>query len=130
MQNGYTVGLKRRFWPGSSKVKVTRHSWENFRFILDLADGSQELVPGFSCRGLKVYPDFWAYMAFLKSQDRPAREPAPLEIKKEFSGVTNQDVPRETQTVVAEEARPYVSPEVMQRATLRVRGILSESMDA
>lgn len=70
----YTVGIKRRFWPGYRLVQVTGHSWENFRFILNLTDGSQIVIPGFQAGGIKVYPDFKSHIAVLEDARRKADE--------------------------------------------------------
>ena len=59
----YTVGIKRRFWFGYRKIKVNAHDWQNWRFILNLEDGSQEHIPGFHLDSLKVYADFWNHLA-------------------------------------------------------------------
>lgn len=56
----YTIGIKK--WWGFEKYDVTRHSWENFRFIFDLADGSQLIVPGFKASGVKVFKNFWDHV--------------------------------------------------------------------
>lgn len=122
----YTIGLKRRWLPGYRRYSVTKHDWQNFRFILNLADGSQEHIPGFSVSALKVYPDFWAHLAQLERPrvDAPVRagatrEPAPVSVP-----VPEQDPPQEP-----EQTPPYREPptalelEVHRRAAERVRDI-------
>lgn len=67
----YTIGIKRRWIPGYRKVQVTGHDWQNWRFILNLSDGSQEHVPGFSLMTLKVYPDFWTHLQIERAKAPP-----------------------------------------------------------
>ncbi len=73
----YTVGVKRNFWFGHRKVTVNGHDWQNGRFILNLTDGSQEHIPGFSTPGVKVYADFWTHLAQIE-RSRPAPPPMPV----------------------------------------------------
>ncbi len=69
----YTVGVKRRFGLGYRRFSVTGHDWQNGRFILNLVDGCQEHIPGFSAPALKVYADFWTHLAQIER--RPAAQP-------------------------------------------------------
>ncbi len=59
----YTIGIKK--WWGYEKHSVSKHSWENFRFIFDLADGSQLIVPGFKAAGVKVFADFHEHVELI-----------------------------------------------------------------
>lgn len=78
----YTVGIKKfGFW--TTNLRVKRHSWENFRFIFDLEDGSQLLVPGFRCSGVKVYPDFWDHVKLEKQKAEAAKLAAALKREEE-----------------------------------------------
>lgn len=82
----YTIGIKRRFWPGYTRHTVKSHDWQNFRFILDLEDGGQIHIPGFQAGALKVYPDFWTHLQNLKAQlayQRPAAPPPPVQYTQE-----------------------------------------------
>lgn len=74
----YTIGIKRRFFPGYRKVRVTGHDWQNWRFILNLEDGSQEHIPGFAAPALKVYADFWTHLQMTKTA-------APRDVSREIA---------------------------------------------
>lgn len=126
----YTVGIKRRWIPGYRKVTVTGHDWQNWRFILNLADGSQEHIPGFTVGALKVYADFWTHLAQVE-RSRPTPPPVP-----QFRPVVPEPVVEARHepvqsTVEVEEYQPPPrndSPEmqeVRRRAANRVRSILA-----
>ena len=75
----YTVGIKK--WWGYEKISVTRHSWENFRFIFDLANGEQLHVPGFRASGVKVYADFWKHVELQNQRQALEQLEAALALK-------------------------------------------------
>ncbi len=108
----YTIGLKRRFIPGYRKIRVKGHEWQNGRFILNLEDGSQDHIPGFSIPYLKVYADFWAHLAQLERSRPAVKEPEPA------SEVVWQD------TLPKPEPQREMT-EVERRAAQRVRDIYS-----
>jgi len=58
----YTLGIKRRFWPGYTKYRVTAHETDynanEIRLIIHLADGSKMVIPNMDRRVFKLYPDF------------------------------------------------------------------------
>lgn len=140
----YTVGIKRRYWFGYRKLRVTGHDWQNGRFLLNLEDGSQEHLPGFHLDGLRVYPDFWVHLKQLE-HSRPAapvvaaptiREPAPvrelpLEAQSEPPAVTRRQgiqLPDEFDETLRGHLPPPETPdmtEARRRATERVRDILA-----
>lgn len=123
----YTVGIKRRFWFGHKKYVVTGHDWQNFRFILNLGDGSQIHLPGFSCAGLRVYPDFWTHHAQGEREIERRRgrqgahaRPEPVQPLEDYA---------ELKPVRADEPSHFQAPrdprqdEVKRRAAERVRSI-------
>lgn len=146
---GYTVGIKRRFFPGYTKFRVKAHSWESNRFILNLVTGEQIQIPGFQAPALKVYSDFWEYNQ-KKSKPEPSRLPESLKypVPAKVQGATvredSQDeqahleahqefvrnVQKELPTVrIPEEPviEDHVSAEARRRASERVRGILQSN---
>lgn len=111
----YTVGIKRRFLPGYRKVQVTGHDWKDFRFILNLIDGSQESIPGFQLSSLKVYADFWTHLA---------------QLERSSPGIVPRETPPPVTEAASEETAPSKlwwdedtshMPEEVRRATERVR---------
>lgn len=139
----YTVGLKK--WWGYQKLSVNRHSWENFRFIFDLADGSQLIVPGFKASGVKVYSDFWKHVELTNraraqqeadelDRARAVHDRAELEefkrMKSKGLDVVPTAAPVKAKTTErefdqdSEENYGHIKPEVYQNAVQRVRGIL------
>lgn len=117
----YTIGLKRRWLPGYRRYSVTKHDWQNFRFILNLADGSQEHIPGFSVSALKVYPDFWAHLAQL---ERPrVEEPARAGATRDPEPVRAPEPEPVPQREPAREPPTALELEVQRRAAERVRSI-------
>ncbi len=121
----YTVGIKRNFGLGYRKVTVTGHDWQNGRFILNLTDGSQEHIPGFSAPALKVYADFWTHLAQIERQrppppvvrqgatlasPPPARQPEPIPVQDEEPEYVAADSPQ--------------MAEAKHRAAIRVQQIL------
>lgn len=147
---GYTVSVKRRFLPGYKKYRVTSHSWENFRFIFNLASGEQLIIPGFKATAVKVHRDFWDYVASKNTRQNVPhgtfRQGATKEIpettdeglidtsgvkwdEKAFANVVAKPVESkdEQKNEIIDNYQPkdnYVSPEVLKRASERVRGIL------
>lgn len=82
----YTIGIKKSilgFIPWTTKLRVTRHSWENFRFVFDLEGGSQLLVPGFKCEGVEVYPDFWDHVRLEKQRAESEKLAAAMKREEE-----------------------------------------------
>jgi hypothetical protein len=122
----YTVGIKRRFFPGYRKVQVTAHDWNNFRFILNLTDGSQEIIPGFSSRGVKVYADFWTHLhmqqAKVVPRETPREPPAPVHVEPD------ETPPPGPPPVVQED--DAITREVKRRAAERVRALQSSEFQA
>lgn len=59
MHDVFTVGIKRRFFPGFKRYLVTSFNWLNVdRWLsLKIADGSELQIPGVKVKALKVYPD-------------------------------------------------------------------------
>lgn len=121
----YTIGIKRRFGFGFKKYQVNGHDWQNFRFILDLIDGSQIYIPGFSAVALRVYPNFWTHIAQLKQraavEDPKKAEPpaeAPISVQAP-----------EPQKKAPPSAQPE-DPEVLRRAHERLRSIYAGSESA
>lgn len=145
-KEGYTVGVKHRILPWYKKYQVKAHSWENFRFILNLVNGEQIYIPGFQATAVKVYANFWNHYKReeLRRQSAPVidrlqgatfvdrsagkqREPLPEnDIVKRDYDLKEVDYANEN----GEEPRtaPHddgVSSEAKRRASERVRGILS-----
>lgn len=117
----YTVGIKRRFLPGYRKVQVTAHDWKDFRFILNLSDGSQESIPGFQLTCLKVYADFWTHLAQIEQSKAntivPRETPTMAEEIVEIDGSEPVQEPLGQESPIIQEAK--------RRATERVRNILA-----
>ncbi len=150
----YTVGVKRRFFPGFKKYVVKAHDWKDFRFLLNLENGEQVQIPGFRCPAFKVCADFWIHHA--QGQERIRERQAVNTV--EFRGVSKPadgaarfdeliNVPRGTipentiahmvnqgpevpgnQTNMVElglAPQSQISSEAQRRAANRVRSILS-----
>lgn len=114
----YTVGVKRKLFFGYRKVMVNAHDWQNGRFILNLTDGSQRHIPGFSVPELKVYADFWTHLA----QTRP--QVASPKIQASAPVATYQ--PPAQEELNYSPAPPAREPtEVEKRAAERVRSIFA-----
>jgi hypothetical protein len=126
----YTIGIKRKFWPGYRKVSVNGHDWQNGRFILNLVDGAQEHVPGYSVRVLKVFPDFWTHIAREKRQGatvEPRPVPAQAKPVDDFELIRQQEPIRE-EPVRQEPKRATMSPmeqEIARRAQEKVDQLFS-----
>jgi hypothetical protein len=108
----YTIGIKRRFIPGYTKYRAVRHSWENFRFLVDLEDGSQLVIPGFRAEGLKVYPDFKTHIQDLESRKRLADFERAEQDRKYHEAIERERVaglPRQAQPLVQHvEQQPWL----------------------
>lgn len=121
----YTVGIKRRWFFGYRKVQVNGHDWQNFRFILNLTDGSQESIPGFTARGVKVYPDFWTHIAQV---ERTRGAPAPVVAARPEPPQRPAPAPIQPEPEPDEYREPQPAPETLEvrrRAAERVRTILA-----
>ncbi len=126
----YTIGIKRRWLPGYRKITVTGHEWQNWRFILNLTDGSQEHIPGFSTSVLKVYADFWTHLQIERARVAPQRQgasAAPIPLSVPAPALEEVEAPIEAQeSFPAPPPKPERSPlelEVERRAAERVRSI-------
>jgi hypothetical protein len=102
----YTVGIKRRFLPGFRKIAVLAHSWENFRFLLNLVDGSQLVIPGFRVDAIKVYADFNDHLNLRREEQRRAAAEAELQALREKAEADRARNERVYKRVQAETTAP------------------------
>lgn len=118
----YTIGIKRRFFPGYRKIRVNGHDWQNWRFILNLEDGSQEHIPGFTASALKVYADFWTHLQMTRAgavRAGASAGPAPVvAVDVPAPAPEPEAIPEET--VPARDESPAMQ-EARRRATERIR---------
>jgi len=143
----YTLGIKRRFFPGFKKLRVRNHGWEGDRLIVNLEDGSQEQIPGFRVFSLKVYNDFHKHFEEIRlRQEARAAEEAKAEQAERLAAQAEARARQLAEEMIRQRdaqmyAAPQVNPvpqisekeafernmqqEVMRRATKRVNDIFS-----